>query len=147
MTLLRPNSQEFGVLDSKIARVLKSLISESPSLQFDVFLDQEQVQRSRETSILPLSITVYGPAASLEKVAFALSNEKIFLQEPTQFHSSSIYYNPHFLSWDDEERTPQLRRPLKDVEAEVQEILNPSRTVTVPPWLRQDGRIRTTLRK
>ena len=151
MTLLLPTSQECGVLDSNTARVLTTLIKDNLRLEFEVFLDQKQAQEPRGGNIIPLNITVYGPATSLDKAGFALSEAKIFLQEPSRFHSSSVYCNPHFLSWSDDRKTPRLRQLYSprsvDIVAEVQEIFNPSSTVKVPHWLGQDSRIRTILHK
>ena len=47
-------------------------------------------------------------------------------------------------------KTPQLRQclpHLDDIDAGVQEILDPSNTVNVSDWPRQDGRILTVLHK
>lgn len=154
ITILLPTREECGVLDSRTASVLTVLIKKNPSLEFEAFLDPEQLQdslgRLKPVSILPLCINIYGSTSSMEKVASVLSEKGVFLQEPIHVHPTSTYYNPHFLSWNADSKTPQLRQRLPrlaDIEAGVQEILDPSDTVRVSDWPRQDGRILTVLHK
>lgn len=154
ITILLPTREECGVLDSRTACVLTLLVKETPSLKFEAFVDPDQLQgswrRTKPGAILPLCINVYGSMSSMDKVASALSEEGVFLQEPIHVNPTSTYHNPHFLSWDDDFGTPQLRQcltPLGDIEAGLQEILDPSNTVKVSEWPRQDGRILTTLHK
>lgn len=130
------------------------LIEENHSLEFEAFVDPEQFQgswrRIKPISILPLCINIYGSISSMEKVASALSEKGVFLQEPIHVNPRSTYHNPHFLSWDANLKTPQLRQclpRLADIEAGVQEILDPSNTIKVSDLPCQDGKISTVLHK
>lgn len=153
VTALLPTLEEFGVLDCRTALILTTLIKDNPTLQFEAFPDLDQspqpTRKQEITSVLPLTINVYGPTASLDKVAFALSGENIFLQEPTHFHPTSTYHNPHFLSWEDDMMTPQLKRQCLpnsvNLAAEVETILEQSSIITFSTYTGQDYRIRTSL--
>ena len=142
------------MLDSRTARILTDLIAENSSLEFEAFVDVDLLQGSwrgtKPISILPLCINIYGSRSSTDKVASMLSENGVFLQEPIHVNPTSTYHNPHFLCWNDDLITPQLRQclpALDDIEAGVQEILDPSNTVNVSDWPRQDGRILTVLHK
>ena len=78
------------------------LIKENPSLEFEAFVDQDQWQgtwqSTKPISIIPLCITFYGSEYAIDKVASALSENGVFLQEPVRVKPKSAYYNPHFLS-------------------------------------------------
>ena len=155
VTLLLPTLEECGVLDSKTAHILILLLKDHRSLEFEAYLDQEQTQGpysgNKHSSVLPLSINVYGPRTSLENVATALSEARVFFQEPRNFHPASTYHNPHFLSWDDDLQTPRTLQlnhtPEIDLTAEICKILDQSPPETVVDWPLQDCRIRTTLHR
>ena len=154
-TICHPELGECGVLDKRSANILTTLIKDDPALQFEALPDLDSStlssQRRKPMSILPLEINVYGPFASMDKVATALSEAKVFLQEPTRVHPSSAYSNPHFLSWDNRRDTPQLRQtcvlPLVDMRARVHEILHQSNDPIFLDLPRQDCRISTVLHK
>lgn len=156
ITLLLPSlsEEECGILDSKTAGVLTTLLRENSGLYFEAFLDRDQRIDSGRTRqplpVLPLTINIYGPAASLDSVSSILSEAKVFLQEPTNLHPSSSYRNPHYLSWDEDVETPQFQ-PLSlltaiDV-AEIYEILDQPNLVQVSHELHQDSRIKTVLQR
>lgn len=147
--------KECGVLDIKTARVLTELMTHNLALDFEAYSDLEAcsdqdqplrpIQERDKIFVLPLSINVYGPIESIEKVASLLSDMRVFLQEPSHWPPGTIYHNPHFLSWVDDLETPHLRA--SDVAAEVYEILRPSDGVKVSDWPRQDDRVQTTLHR
>lgn len=152
-TICHPELGECGVLDKGTANTLTELIKDDLALQFEALPDLDSFtlscQRRKPIFILPLEINIYGPFASMDKVASALSEAKVFLQEPTRAHPSSAYSNPHFLSWDNRRETPQLRQlcllPSVDMRARVHEILHQSNDKHFLDLPRQDCRISTPL--
>ena len=153
ITLCHPGLGECGVLDKGTANILTELIKNDLSLQFEALADPDSFtlagQRRKRIQILPLEINIYGPFASIDKVASTLSDAKIFLQEPTRNHLSSAYSNPHFLAWDNRRETPQLRQiclpPSVDMLAQVHEILHQSNDTKSLDLPHQDCRISTLL--
>lgn len=103
--------EEFGVLDVKITNALRVLMINCPFLDFEAFIDQENSSQNIKSSGIPVTINVYGSAASSHEVASTLSEANIFLQEPFYTRPGSTYFNPQFLSWDNDMITPRLREP------------------------------------
>ena len=134
--------------------MLTTLIEDNPPLDFEAFLDQDRLQQrnleGKSTKVFPLSIVTYGPTKCLDKVASALSEARVFLQEPIRMDPASTYYNPHFLHFDDTV-TPRFLSlslvPSLDFAAEVDAILEHSDTSSLPTIVEQDWRIQTKLHK
>ena len=108
-------------------------------------------QGKRNPSVIPLQLNVYGPDQHFSEVGRFLSDAGMFLQEPVFLPPGILSYrNPHFLSWDDISRTPQLLAsneigPL-DFSMEVEAIINSTDAVPQPCHFQQDPRIRTELK-
>lgn len=156
ITILLPSlsEEECGILDSKSTRVLTTLLKENSGLYFEAFLDPDKLvnsdRRRQPLPVLPLTINIYGPASSLDSVSSVLSEAKVFLQEPTNLHPTFSYRNPHYLSWDEDVETPQLRQLslLSTIDVgEIYEILDQPNSVQVSSGLRQDSRIKTILQR
>lgn len=156
VTLLLPSlsEEECGILDSKTAGVLTTLLRKNSGLYFEAFLDPDKRidsdRRRKPPPVLPLTINIYGPEASLDSVSSVLSEAKVFLQEPTNLHPSSSYHNPHYLSWDEDAETPQFRQLSLSTAigvAEIYEILDQPNLVQVSHELHQDSRIKTVLQR
>lgn len=153
ITLCHPALGECGILDKKTANTLIELIKDDLSLEFEALPDHDLLppssQRRMPIFTLPLQINVYGPFASSDRVASALSEAQVFLQEPIKVHPLSAYRNPHFLSWDAHIETPQLRQvclpPSVDMLAQVHEILHQSNDIRSSDLPHQDCRINTVL--
>ena len=154
ITLLSPTFEEIGLLDLKTAGVLTTLLEDNPRLHFEAFIDEDRLQQTslekRSTKIFPLSIVIYGPTECSDTVASALSEAKVFLQEPIRMDPASTYHNPHFLHFDDTV-TPRFLclslAPSLDFAAEVDAILEHSDASSLPTLVGQDGRIQTKLHK
>ncbi len=145
---------EIGVLDLKTACVLRTLTEDNPSLEFEVFVYQDllQGQRPKKTpiSILPLCINVCGPMVCSDKVGSALSDVKVFLQEPIYMDPAFKYYNPHFYNFEGTD-TPRFldlsSRSSIDFAGEIDAILEHSGSMSLSASVEQDRRIRTKLHK
>lgn len=154
ITLLHPTMEELGVLDIKTTNALRVLMTNNPFLDFEAFLDQESLGSSsqkRKTSSIPITINVYGSATSSHEVTSSLLQANILLQEPFHTRPSSTYFNPQFLSWDDDMITPRLRKTQllrsADFAEEVDAIFGQSSSVVLCGNIRQDNRITTPLHK
>lgn len=148
------SEEECGILDSRTARVLTILLRENSGLNFEAFLDPDKQldsdRRRQPLPVLPLTINIYGPTASLDSVSSVLSEAKVFLQEPTNLHPSYSYRNPHYLSWDEDVETPQFRPRFLSAAidvAKIYEILDQPNLVQVSHELHQDSRIKTVLQR
>ena len=153
ITLIVPTLEEIGVLDLKTASVLKPLIKDNPLLEFEVFADHDQLQRTRlgkkASKIIPLCIYIYGPITCSNYVASALSEARVFLQEPIYIRPASTYHNPHFLHFDDIV-TPRflfVSPHSLNFAAEIDAILEQSDVRDVPILVEQDSRVQTKLHK
>lgn len=156
ITILLPSlsEEECGILDSKSTRVLTILLKENSGLYFEAFLDPDKLvdfdRRRQPLPVLPLTINIYGPATSLDSVSSVLSEAKVFLQEPTNLHPTFSYRNPHYLSWDEDVETLQLRQlsVLTTIDVgEIYEILDQLYLAQNSSELRQDSRIKTILQR
>jgi len=140
--------EELGVLDLKTAEILTELIQILPSLTFRPVLEQRRVA-SGVASRHPLGIILYGDSSLTGQVSSTLSQAGVYLQEPPNFDTSCVYYNPHVLSWEDEEASPTFLNHLTDntpdFETEIAAILDESGAARLLNGLRQDRRIRTQL--
>ena len=154
MTLLNPNSEEIGVLDKKMATVLRLLKTVSGSISYSVFpsnegdVDQKE-RRSGDT--VSLEININGPLHSLKRIGEVLSGAGMFLQEPTSLEHGVLYRNPHFLSWGDETTTPLFARPGElppnDFADSIEEVMGCSEATFRPRIFFQDRRITTPLKR
>ncbi len=157
-TLLEPStSEEMGTLDDKTTAQLKRLKMIVPSIKIEAFLDREEdargcgTQGKKISSVMPLQLNIYGPDQHFSEVGCFLSDAGMFLQEPVFLHPGIFSYrNPHFLSWDDISRTPQLLTSNEvspfDFGLEVEAIINSKNDVPQPCHFQQDPRIRTELK-
>ena len=157
-TLLEPStSEEMGILDDKSTAQLKRLKGIVPSIKIEAYVDREEdetgcgTQGKKYSSVMPLQLNVYGPEQQFSEVGCFLSDARMFLQEPVVLPPGILSYrNPHFLSWDDISRTPQLLAsneisPL-DFGMEVEAIINSTNAILQPCHFQQDPRIRTELK-
>ena len=158
-TLLEPaTSEEVGTLDAKSTARLKKLKEIVPSIIIEAYVDREEDEMGcgthgmKNSSVLPLQLNVYGSDKNISEVGCFLSEAGMFLQEPIFLPPGILSYrNPHFLSWDDISRTPQLLAsnevsPL-DFGTEVEAIINSTNAVPQPCHFQQDPRIRTELKR
>ena len=154
MTILNPNSEEIGVLDTKMATVLRLLKMVSGSIRYSVFPgsegDVDQKER-RSADSIPLKININGPLQSLNRIGEVLSDAGMFLQEPTSLKNGVIYRNPHFLSWGDEITTPLFAKsgeiPPNDFADSIKEVMGCTEATFRPRIFFQDRRITTPLRR
>ena len=154
MTVLNPNSEEIGVLDKKMATVLRLLKTVSGSIRYSVFpsseVDVDQKER-RSGDTIPLEININGPVQSLKRIGEVLSDAGMFLQEPTSLEHGVLYQNPHFLSWGDETTTPLFARPGElppnDFADSIEEVMGCSEATFRPRIFFQDRRIMTPLKR
>ena len=154
MTVLNPNSEEIGVLDKKMATVLRLLKIVSGSIRYSVFPssegDVDQKER-RSGDIIPLEINISGPLQSLKRIGEVLSEAGMFLQEPSSLEHGVLYRNPHFLSWGDETTTPLFTRPGElppnDFADSIGEVMSCSEAPSRPRIFFQDRRITTPLKR
>ena len=154
MTVLNPNSEEIGVLDKKMATVLRLLKTLSGLITYSVFPssegDVDQKER-RSADTIPLEININGPLQSLNRVGEVLSDAGMFLQEPTSLETGVLYQNPHFLSWDDETTTPLFARlgelPPNDFADSIEEVMGCSEATFRPRIFFQDRRVTTPLKR
>lgn len=148
VTVLGPDMEELGVLDTKTAKILTELLQIIPSLMFEPFMDQIGAS-SKEANRHGLGIIVYGDSFSIDQVDSTLSQAGVYLQEPPSFNNSCAYCNPHVLSWEDEEASPTFLSHLTDntldFEKEIAAIFDESGAARLFNGLRQDRRIRTQL--
>ena len=156
-TLLEPyTSEEMGTLDDKITGQLKRLKVIVPSIKIEAYVDREEdetgcgTQGKKDSSVMPLQLNVYGPDQHFSKVGCFLSDTGMFLQEPVFLPSRDFSYrNPHYLSWDDIPRTPQLLSSNEispfDFGMEIEAIINDTHTIPQPCHFQQDPRIKTEL--
>lgn len=157
ITLLEPfTSEEMGTLDDKTSGQLKRLKVIVPSIRIDAYVDREEdeigcgTQGKKNSSVMPLQLNVYGPDQHFSKVGCFLSDAGMFLQEPVFLPSTDFSYrNPHFLSWYDTSRTPQLLSSNEvnpfEFGMEIEAIINATHAVPQPYPFQQDPRIRTKL--
>ena len=154
MTVLNPNSEEIGVLDQKMATVLRLLKTVSGSIRYSIFPcsegDVEQKER-RSGDTIPLEININGPLQSLKRIGEVLSDAGMFLQEPSFLEHGVPYRNPHFLSWGDETTTPLFARPGElppnDFADSIEEVMGCSEATFRPRVFLQDKRIMTPLKR
>lgn len=148
VTVLGPDKEELGVLDTRTAKILTELLQIIPSLMFEPFLDQIR-SPSKEANRHRLGIIVYGESFLIDQVDSTLSRAGVYLQEPPSFDTSCTYCNPHVLSWEDEEASPTFLSHLTDntldFEKEIIAIFDESGATRLSNGLRQDGRIQTQL--
>ena len=152
------NSQEIGVLDCAMAAALKTLKERAPVVTVELSVDYGEDRDScarhemKATSTHPLRIGIYGPNEYFRTVGSTLSSTGMYLQEPVRLDHSVLYRNPHFISWDDDSKTPLLARarvdPNTDLAIEIEAILeSPLDPMSSPSDVKQDPRISTTLRR
>ena len=154
MTVLNPNSEEIGVLDKKMAILLRLLKTVSGSIRYSVFPssegDVEQKER-RSGDTIPLEININGPLQSLKRIGEVLSDAGMFLQEPTSLEHGVLYRNPHFLSWGDEPTTPLFaipgELPPNNFADSIEEVMGCSEATFRPQVFFQDRRITTPLKR
>lgn len=154
MTILNPNSEEIGVLDTKMATVLRLLKTVSGSIRYSVFPGSgggaDQKER-RSANTIPLEISINGPLQSLKRIGEVLSDAGMFLQEPTSLENGVIYQNPHFLIWGDEIITPLFAKPGElppnDFADSIEEVMGCSEATFRPRIFFQDRRITTPLKR
>ena len=151
-------SEELGILDAKSTAQLKKLKEVVPSIKIEAYVDREDDETGygthgiKNSSVLPLQLNIYGSDEDFNEVGRFLSEAGMFLQEPVFLPPGILSYrNPHFLSWDDISRTPQLLASNEvspfDFGMEVEAILNSTNAVPQPCHFQQDPRIRTELKR
>ena len=158
-TLLEPStSEEMGTLDDKTTGQLKRLKVIVPSIKIEAYVDREEDETGcgthgkKDSSVMPLQLNVYGPDQQFSKVGCFLSDAGMFLQEPVFLPLRDFTYrNPHYLSWDDIPRTPQLLSSNEvspfDFGMEIEAIINDTHTIPQPCHFQQDPRIKTELQR
>ena len=150
--------EEMGTLDDKSTAQLKRLKGIVPSIKIEAYVDHAEdvtgcgTQGKKYSSVIPLQLNVYGPDQHFSEVGCFLSDAGMFLQEPVFLPPRILSYrNPHFLSWDDISRTPQLLASNEvspfDFGLEVEAIINSTNAVPQPRHFQQDPRIRTELKE
>lgn len=96
---------ELGVLNISISHCFRDL-SCSTSIRYEAFIDssvlEEAVQAWKQTGkkgCFPVDIYVYGSRDAMEPVSKVFSRAKLYFQHPYHRDGSSMYENPHYLSF------------------------------------------------
>jgi hypothetical protein len=147
--VLPTTKEEVGILDTNTANTLMALVSLDQSITFEPYLHWKESQDLKpQAKCFPANIIVYGNAEKISEVGTALSNARLYLQEPPSFNREFVYRNPHVLSWSTE-NTPKFladsTENVLDFSREINLILNESTAVKVPSNLAQSARINTIL--
>ncbi len=149
--LLPTTNDELGVLDTKTANSLTTVMAVDPTITFEPYFHWKEARdlKPQSSKFCPVNISIYGDAAKLEEVGFALSMACLYLQEPPSFNRDFVYRNPHVLSWPSE-NTPTFledqNNTTLDISNDIDLILNESAPVNVSTTLTQSSSISTTLR-
>ena len=157
-TVTLDHSQEIGVLDCRMAAALQELKEIAPMVIFELSVHHEEDRDScarqgiTPASVHSLQIAVYGPDEYYHTVGSIFSSAGMYLQEPVRLDDTVLYRNPHFLSWDDDSKTPLLGKAgmtsNTDLEIKIEAILEcPTDSILSPFDVKQDPRISTTLRR
>jgi hypothetical protein len=87
-----------GLLDHGTGQALAAL-SRNYSVTFRAFLDERAptLKKSASNNCRSLQITLYGLRQDSDAVGTLLSENKLYLQQPTTFDSSAVYLNPQYL--------------------------------------------------
>jgi hypothetical protein len=87
-----------GCLDHDTGQTLASL-SRNYSMMFQAFLDEKTsiIKRNTSNDGLSLLITLYGFRQDSDAVGTLLSENKLYLQRPSTFNPSTVYFNPQYL--------------------------------------------------
>lgn len=146
--MLPTTKEEVGILDTNTANVLIALVSLDHSITFEPYVHWKGGQDLKpQTKCFPTNIVVYGNTEKISEVGTALSNARLYLQEPPSFNREFTYLNPHVLSWT--ESTPKFladsTEHVLDFSKEINFILNESTPVNVPTNLAQSAQISTIL--
>ncbi|SLM38846.1 Zinc finger, RING/FYVE/PHD-type [Lasallia pustulata] len=151
-TVLSSTMEEVAILDTRHTHVLNTLRATASSLQLELLVSGDRAKRPHNGATrnnFTAEINVYGNTTDIASVSSILSDAGIFLQEPEQLDSSTIYRNPHVLSWEVQDVTPCFRRMLPSVEAEfekaVEGILDEPEALPPHTDFLQDHRITSVL--
>lgn len=150
VTVLNAAQVEFGVLDSKITMVLKSLKQSHESLQMEPLIAEDDWGSGVKTGVYSLKIILYANEDGVEDIGAILSGHSLFLQEPAHIQPSPRYRIPHVLSRTDMASTPRYLRTAAETVRFAREAVGIllgfcSTSLSVP--LQQNNRIRTTLQR
>jgi hypothetical protein len=150
--VLLPTLEEHGVLDDKTSSVFTRLRALSTTIRLEPYVVQYEAlfhhKEERDRNIVPIHMNIHGPDNVVEEVGHTLSDAGMFLQEPEFLLPTSVYRNPHVLSWDDDVATPRFRKihpPSEEFFGKIDAILQTSDEVTPSEDLKQDSRIHTVL--
>jgi SWI/SNF-related matrix-associated actin-dependent regulator of chromatin subfamily A3 len=87
-----------GLLDYDTGRALTAL-SRNYSITFKVSLNEEAsaLKKRISNNCHSLQITLYGLRQDSDAIGTLLSKNKLYLQQPSTFDSSAVYFNPQYL--------------------------------------------------
>jgi hypothetical protein len=87
-----------GVLDHDTGQALAAL-SRNYSMMFQAFLDEKTsiIKRNTSNDGPSLLITLYGLRQDSDAVGALLSENNLYLQQPSTFNPSTVYFNPQYL--------------------------------------------------
>jgi hypothetical protein len=86
-----------GFLDHDTGQTLAAL-SRNYSIMFQAILDEKtSIKRNKSKDDPSLLITLYGFRQDSDAVGALLSENKLYLQQPSTFDPSTIYFNPQYL--------------------------------------------------
>src|SRR5436190_13655453 len=87
-----------GLLDHNTGKALATL-SRNYLVTFKPFLDKKAPTLKKNTlsNCRSLQITLYGYRQDCDGVGTLLSENKLYLQQPSSFDTSAIYFNPQYL--------------------------------------------------
>jgi hypothetical protein len=93
-----PSLKSRGCLDHDTGQAFAAL-SRNYSMMFQAFLDEKPsiVKRNISNDGPSLLITLYGFRQDSDAVGALLSENKLYLQQPSTFDPSTVYFNPQYL--------------------------------------------------
>jgi hypothetical protein len=87
-----------GLLDHDTSQALTAL-SRNYSITFKASLDEKAsvLKKSMSNNCHSLQVTLYGLRQDSDAIGAFLSGNKLYLQQPSTFDSSAVYFNPQYL--------------------------------------------------
>ena len=86
-----------GLLDHDTGKALADL-SRNYSITFKASLDENaSTLKSTSDNCRSLQITIYGLRQDSDAIGKLLSDNKLYLQQPSTFDYSAVYFNPQYL--------------------------------------------------
>ena len=104
--LVRSDGAKLAVLDTKTVSRLNSL-KNVLSIQYEAVVEsnvfrKRQRPKSQAPKIFPVSINIFGAKVTADDVGLTLERISANLQHPRTLRPYIEYYNPQFLTFDDE---------------------------------------------